>query len=137
MGGRKGFRRISETEFASVLATLSATAKGRAFLEEYRRRLKPAETLGLIDSLKRIETTMASVSSQLQPERIAGEIQHIAMSLDIAVDGAKIDPEGDETARRFALVDRARRELSVVADTLLGPSAPTAKPTRAKTSSKR
>ncbi len=38
MGGRKGFRRISETEFASVLATLSATAKGRAFLEEYRRR---------------------------------------------------------------------------------------------------
>ena len=48
---------------------------------------------------------MESVRDQLQPERIAGELQHIAMTLDIALEGAEADPEGDETARRFALVD--------------------------------
>ncbi len=36
------------------------------------------------------------------------------MTLDIALDGAEADPEGDETARRFALVDRARRELQAL-----------------------
>ena len=42
------------------------------------------------------------------------------MTLDIAVDGAEADPEGDETARRFALVDRARRELAGARPSLLG-----------------
>jgi hypothetical protein len=120
MAGRANFGQISETEFSNLLQTLSATPKGRSFLDEYRRRFQPEDTLGLLESLHRIEATMGTVRDQLRPERIAGELLHIAMSLDIAIDGADTDPEGDDTARRFALADRARRELQTLAASLAG-----------------
>jgi hypothetical protein len=120
MSGRKGFGRISESDFSSLLQALSATTKGRSFLDEYRRRAQPEETLGLIDSLQRIETTMEGVRSQLKPELIADELRHVAMTLDLAVEGAEADAEGDETARRFALVKRARHELAMLAESVLG-----------------
>jgi hypothetical protein len=127
MAGRKDFGRISESDFSCLLQALSTTTKGRSFLLEYRRRGQPEETLELLDSLQRIETTIEGVRSQLQPELIAGEIQHVAMTLDIVLEGAEIDPEGDETARRFALVERARRELAALSACLVDAPAPTGK----------
>jgi hypothetical protein len=123
MAGRKKLG-ISESDFSSLLAAVSATAKGRAFLDEYRRRAQPAETLSLLDSLERIESSIGSVRDQLQPERIASELQHVSMTLDIAIDGAESNLQGDETARRFALVDRARRDLAALAHGLAGEVAP-------------
>jgi hypothetical protein len=122
MAGQAYFGQINETEFSSLLQALSSTSKGRAFLDEYRRRFQPEDTLSLLESLRRIETTMVAVRDQLQPERIADELRHIAMSLDIAIDGAEADPEGDETARRFALAGRARQELETLASHLAGGS---------------
>lgn len=118
MTGRASLGQIGEAEFSRLLEMLSSTAKGRQFLEEYRRRLQPQETRGLLDSLCRIESTMGSVRDQLQPQRMAEELRHIAMSLDIAAENAVLDPEGSDIARRFALVDRARRELQMLAETL-------------------
>jgi hypothetical protein len=124
MAGRADFGQISEREFNSLLQALSSTSKGRAFLNEFRQRSQPEDTLGLIDSLQRIEGTMGAVRDQLQPERIADELRNIAMSLDLALDGAPADPDGDETARRFALADRARLELQTLAASLAGGAQP-------------
>ena len=124
MADRKKFGPLSEPDFESLLQALSATTKGRSFLDEYRRRFQPAETFGLLQSLSQIEATFGSVRDQLQPERIAGELRHISMTLDIAIEGALADPEGDETARRFALCDRARRELAALSHSLAGEQAP-------------
>ncbi len=96
------------------MKALSSSPKGRSFLLELQRRARPEETLGLLNSLQRIETTIEGVRSQLQPGLIAGELQHVAMALDIALDGVNSDAEGDETARRFALVQRASRELATL-----------------------
>lgn len=120
MAGQATFGRISEREFSSLLQALSSTTKGRAFLNEYRRRFQPEETLSLLDSLQRIEETITAVRDQLQPERIADELRHVAMSLGIALEGASADPEGDDTARRFALAGRARHELETLAASLAG-----------------
>jgi hypothetical protein len=122
MSGQKNFGRLSESDYSSLLQALSATTKGRSFLREYARRARPEETQGLLDSLQRIETTIEGVRSQLQPELIASELRHLAMTLDIALDGAVADPEGNETARRFALIQRAREELAALAASLLKPS---------------
>ena len=124
MAGRKKLGPISESEFDNLLQALSSTTKGRLFLEEYRRRCQPAETLGLLNSLSRIEATIGAVKDQLQPERIAQELRHISMTLDIAIEGAEINSNGDTTARRFALADRARRELATLAKTLAGELVP-------------
>jgi hypothetical protein len=119
MAGRSRFETISEPDFANVLQVLSSTTKGRAFLQEYRQRSRPEETLGLLQALAQIETTLAGVREELRPERIADEVRHIAMTLDIALDGAPVDAVGGETARRFALVERARQELGALAHVLL------------------
>ncbi len=120
MGGRKNFGRISESDYSSLLQALSGTTKGRSFLDEYRRRCQPTETLGLIDSLQRIETTIEGVRTQLKPDLVVGELQHVAMTLDLAMEGVEPDPEGDESSRRFAIIGRARRELEALIHTLLG-----------------
>jgi hypothetical protein len=126
MPGRKKIGPISEPDFDNLLQALSATTKGRMFLEEYRRRCQPAETLGLLNSLARIEASISAAKEQLQPERIAQEIRHIAMTLEIALDGAEANSNGDTTARRFALAERARRELVTLAKSLAGEVAPSA-----------
>ena len=120
MAGREKFGRLSKPDFEILLQVLSSTTKGRQFLEEYRRQCQPAETQGLLNSLSQIESTFGSVRDQLKPEKIAAELRGIAMTLEIAVDGAPIDADGDETERRFALCDRARWELTTLADTLGG-----------------
>lgn len=124
MAGRPGFEQISDAEFSSLLQTLSATAKGRLFLAEYRRRTRPEDTFALLDALSRIEATIANVGDQLRPERIADELRRISMTIDIAIEGAQADPEGDETARRMALIDRSRLELAALAGSLAGELAP-------------
>lgn len=118
MPGRNKLDPISEPEFDDLLRALSGTTKGRSFLDEYRRRCQPSETLGLLDSLSKIGSTIGTVREQLGPDRIANELQHISMTLDIAIDGAQVDPQGSETARRFALVERARRDLVTLARSL-------------------
>jgi len=118
--GRQASFGLSETEFSSLLQALSSTSKGRIFLEEYRRRFQPEDTLGLLQSMQRIEAAMAAVRDQLQPERIADELRRIAMAIDMAVDGVEADEEGDETARRFALAQRARDELETLASGFAG-----------------
>jgi hypothetical protein len=125
MAGRVSLGQISESEYSNLLQALSATTKGRSFLTEYSRRGRPHDTLGLLETLRRIETTIATVRDQLQPERIAEELKRIGMTLEIAIDSASVDPEGDETARRFSLVARARRELASLAQGLAGEIAPT------------
>jgi hypothetical protein len=125
MAGRVSLGQISESEYSNLLQALFATTKGRSFLAEYSRRGRPQDTLALLETLHRIEATIATVRDQLQPERIAEELKRIGMTMEIAIDGAPTDPDGDETARRFSLVARARRELASLAQGLGGEIAPT------------
>jgi hypothetical protein len=124
MMGRGSFEQIDETDFSSLLEALSATTKGRAFLAELHRRARPAETENLLEALDRIERTMAGVRDQLQPERLAEELRHVSMALEIAAEGVPADMDGDEPARRMALVNRARAELDALVASLAGEIAP-------------
>jgi hypothetical protein len=125
MAGQPHFGDISERDFSTLLRALSGTPKGRAFLAEYLRRSRPEETGRLFGSLQRIEARVAAIGAELQPRRLAEELRRIAMTLEIAIDGASIDPEGDEAARRIALVDRSRAELAALAGGLAGEATPT------------
>jgi hypothetical protein len=124
MASRTNFGHISEPEFAGLMQALSATAKGRSFLAEYRRRSKPDETLDLLGSLRRIEAAITSVRDQLQPQRIAEELLRVGMTLEIAAEDYDSELDKDGVARRFALVERARRELLSLAEGLRGQAEP-------------
>jgi hypothetical protein len=122
--GETQFAQIGEGEFSRLLHLLSATKKGRAFLAEVRRRSRPQEIQTLRRSLQLIQQAIQGLRDQLQPARVADELRHIVMTLEIATEGMVADPEGTETARRIALVNRVRSELSVLAATLAGEIAP-------------
>ncbi len=124
MAGRTDSGHITDSDFSSLLQALSASTKGRAFLAEFRRRSRPEATSTLIEALRRIEASIASVRDQLQPARIADELHRVSMTLEIAAEGAEADPAGDEAARRMALINRARLEISALAASLSGGSAP-------------
>ena len=124
MAGRASIGQIDETDFSSLLQAISASPKGRLFLDEYRRRNRSEESAQLLDSMKRIETAIAGVRDQFQAQRLAEDLLNIAMTLDIALDGAAADPEGDDSARRFALIGRARLDLASLARGLAGEDGP-------------
>jgi hypothetical protein len=124
MAGQPHLGDISEQDYSSLLEALSGTPKGRAFLAEYLRRSRPEETGQLFGSLQRIEARVAAIGAELQPRRLADELRRIAMTLEIAIDGAALDPEGDETARRMALVERSRAEIAALAAGLAGEIGP-------------
>ena len=124
MGGETPFAQIGEGEYSHLLQTLSATRQGRAFLAEVRRRARPEEIQTLRRSLQLIQQAINGLRDQLQPARVADELRQIAMTLEIATEGMVADPEGTETARRIAFVNRARSELSALAATLAGEIAP-------------
>jgi hypothetical protein len=123
MAGQAGLGQIAEADYSRILKTLSGTATGRAFLLEYRRRTRPEETNSLLGALVRIEDSIATVRDQLRPERLADELRYVAMTLEVAVEGAEADPEGDPAARRMALVEQARFELATLATSLESESA--------------
>jgi hypothetical protein len=124
MAGRANFGQISESEYSILLQALSSTTKGRSFLAEYLRRSRPEDTLALLGSLRQFETTMTNLRDQLTPERIASEMLDVALTLELATEGAARSDE--ETARRFSQVDRARHELKALARSLGGDDHPQA-----------
>jgi hypothetical protein len=54
-----GARADDDPIYDALVATLSATARGRAFLEEHARRARAAETRAALDALARIEAMLA------------------------------------------------------------------------------
>ncbi len=61
---------VSEEDYQAFLAALSASARGRAFLDEYARRQRHTDTAALLDAVTRLEAQLAS-----QPPR-ADDIAH-------------------------------------------------------------
>lgn len=120
MAGRAITEPISDAEYRVLLDALSATEKGRLFLEEYRQRNRPQESFTLLESLKRIEAIVATLQEELRPEQLAEELRRVAMTIEIALDGAGADPNGSDAARRFALIGQARIELVSLATALVG-----------------
>lgn len=120
MAGRAITEPLSNAEYKVLLDALSATEKGRLFLDEHRRRNRPYESSTLLDSLKRIEGIVATIQEELQPEQLAEELLRVAMTVEIALDGVDSDPDGSDAARRFALIGEARMELVSLATALAG-----------------
>ncbi len=126
MAGRTNSHGINDVEFSQLMQALSASAKGRSFLGEYRKRVRPEETGSLLDALERLESTIAVVRNELQPERIADELRRIGMTLEFAVEAAGTAGDDGATRRHLALVARARSELSALAEGLASRRAPPA-----------
>jgi len=56
-----------DSEYKALLAVLSSSARGRAFLAEHARRARQADTEMLLGALERIEAALADQRAQVAP----------------------------------------------------------------------
>lgn len=86
MAGASQSGLLSEREYEALLAALSSTAKGRAFLNEHIVRTRPEETRNLLSAVRQIEASLLELRKQIVNEGLADELQRIANDLRHAGD---------------------------------------------------
>jgi hypothetical protein len=80
---------VSEEDYQALLAALSASARGRAFLDEYARRQRQTDTTALLEAVARLE---AHLASQASPD-VAHELNALAegvRSLSAQIDAVQL-----------------------------------------------
>jgi hypothetical protein len=104
---------VSERDYAALLATLAASARGRGFLAEYGRRQRIAETQMLLAALARLEAMVAA--QQPAPAEPAPEPPSVepppAETLAEAPLAQPAVPPGDAYARLMLLSEEERIAL--------------------------
>jgi hypothetical protein len=104
-----------EQDYDVLLAALSATARGRAFLAEYARRNRNADTTAVLAALARLEGLIAAKSTAENPSSGA----------PVGLSRLAVVPQPDEPELPIPTPTAAQRPLITLAhDSLLPPHAP-------------
>lgn len=93
---------LSEREYEALLAALSSTAKGRAFLSEHIVRTRPEETRNLLRAVRQIEASLSELRKQLVHDGIADALQRIADDLRHAGEDPTIRQKAAAELHRMA-----------------------------------
>lgn len=115
--------RLSAKEYEYLHDGLSSTAKGQAFLAEYLQNNRPNDVKSLASSLERMENRLTELGTVLQPQRISGVLQQIAIELaglpqkEIRPNSSPADTMALQKTMR-ANIDHAVSELERLADAM-------------------
>ena len=93
---------LSEREFDALIRALSATVKGRAFLQELSERSRPEETRNLLEAVRQVEANMSVVRENLLPAKLAQELHRIAGNLESEPDNNDHRDQAASDLRRIA-----------------------------------
>ena len=104
-----------EDGFLTLRAALSASARGRAFLAEYLRRNRYADTEAVLKAIARIEARLQADASAV--ERMRGDLRLLLMAVRLA--RPKIDAAGPaaRAAKLSQLLDLFERRIEAMAPT--------------------
>ena len=103
----------NEDEFLTLCAALSASARGRAFLAEYARRNRNADTEALLVAIGRIEERLRADASAVQ--RLRDDLRMLLIAVRLA--RPEIDAAGPpaRAAKLRKLLDLLERRLDAMA----------------------
>ena len=107
----------AEDDYRSFCEALSSTARGRAFLEEFSRRNRHADTETVLNALARLEATALShASTSPEADRIRQDLRALLDTLRRARPQTENSPTAIKAATLAALIDftQARIESLVV-----------------------
>lgn len=96
---------LGDSDYDTILAALTGTARGRSFLQEYARRNRSADTAMLLAAIGRIEGLLQT--GGFQPDAPADAVQAVALSEPSSAEvmAADLAEIGDATAA--AAIDAA------------------------------
>src|SRR3974377_1930827 len=102
-----------EDDFQALCAALSASGRGRAFLAEYARRNRQANTEALLEAIGRIEARLQADASAAQ--RMREDLRLLLIAVRLA--RPEIDAVGPSAraAKLSKLLDLLERRLDVMA----------------------
>jgi hypothetical protein len=112
---------LSEENYQALLALLSATARGRAFLEEHARQSRHADIGVLVDAVARIEAQIAA-----QPSRADLLAEFAALAENVRALRSQIDTVQltEAVTKLAATLDGAQQRLSAASPAAPAPATP-------------
>jgi hypothetical protein len=107
---------LSEGKYEALCAALSESGRGRAFLAEYARRNRNADTAVLLAAIERIEAHLRADAFAVQ--RLRDDLRMLLIAIRLArpeIDAAS--PVAAKAARLAALLDLLERRIDAMAGT--------------------
>jgi hypothetical protein len=104
-----------EGDYQAVCAALSESERGRAFLAEYARRNRAADTELLLAALDRLTVLVRADAAAL--DRLRGDLRMLLIAIRLArpeIDAANVP---GKAARLTVLLDMLERRIDAMADT--------------------
>lgn len=108
----------AEGEYDVICATVTESARGRWFLDEYARRNRNADTLQVLASIERIETMIRGERDQQAYQRFRGDLLDMAKAIaQTRAEVGGIKPEAADTAAEAdAAPAPARQDIFAAAE---------------------
>jgi hypothetical protein len=105
---------LSDDEYRTLCEALAESARGRAFLAEYARRNRHADTEALLAAIARIETHMRADASAVQ--RLRDDLRMLLIAIRLA--RPEIDTAGPaaKAVKLSALLDLLERRIDAMAE---------------------
>jgi hypothetical protein len=105
---------LNDDEYQTLCAALAESARGRAFLAEYARRNRHADTESLLAAIARIETHIRADASAVQ--RLRDDLRMLLIAIRLA--RPEIDAAGPaaKAARLAALLDLLERRVDAMSE---------------------
>ena len=102
----------AEDDYRSFCDALSSTARGRAFLEEFSRRNRQADTETVLNALNRLEATALShAATSPEADRIRQDLRALLDTLRTARPQTENSPTAIKAATLAALIDFAQARI--------------------------
>ncbi|MBS0246976.1 MAG: hypothetical protein JSR61_10175 [Proteobacteria bacterium] len=106
--------RVAEDDYRSFCEALGASARGRAFLEEYARRNRHADTEVVLEALNRLESTARSHKPAADADRIRQDLRALLDTLRTAKPQTENSPSAIKAATLSALIDFTQARLEAL-----------------------
>lgn len=105
---------VAEDDYQSFCQALGASARGRAFLEEYARRNRHADTEIVLEALGRLEETARTHKPANDADRIRQDLRALLDTLRTAKPQTENSPSAIKAATLSALIDFAQARLEAL-----------------------
>jgi len=105
---------VAEDDYQSFCEALGASARGRAFLAEYARRNRHADTEVVLEALNRLEETARTHKPAAEADRIRQDLRALLDTLRTAKPQTENSPSAIKAATLSALIDFTQARLEAL-----------------------
>lgn len=115
--------RVAEDDYQSFSAALGASARGRAFLQEYARRNRHADTAVVLAALDRLEAVARSQKASPEAERIRQDLRALLETIHSARPQIDQTPGAIKAATLSALMEFVQARIEALVAPAAAPGA--------------